>query len=148
MEKRTRCIQGSPPPFRVPAAYEFLSRTTPDFPVYYKIAKNLSLFGKAKGQRLVTDSGYTPTSSPWVAWTSAGGPKGTLVVNGKSSGDLFINRNNGAGKWQIVRSNAPASYSRSLQVGKDPNEIMIASAGPFKGSNGNVVTFTVTDLRG
>lgn len=128
------------------SAYEFYSRDNPAFPVFYKIAKHPNRFGKAQSHKLVTEKGYTPTSSPWVAWTEAGGSKGTLIVNAKSSGDLFVNYNYGRGSWKVIRSAAPAAYSRSLQIGKIPNEIMIASAGSYKGSVGNVVTFTITTL--
>ena len=55
-------------------------------PIYYSISdsidwKNIDGFGDY-GKPLVTEDGYQFGSSPWCAWTPAGGECGTLVIVG------------------------------------------------------------------
>lgn len=90
---------------------------------------------------LVTSDGTVPTSSPYVVWTPAGGPNGTIVVSAGCCSDLYINKKLGAADaWERVPTDVGASYTRSLLVlSQDPSTVLIAGAGKLPPSTTNQV---------
>jgi hypothetical protein len=118
------------------------------FPVYYKISKDPLGFDKVVGKVLQTTDGYVPTGSPYNIWTPVGSANGTIVVSASSDSDLFINRANGEGLWTRLKTNSPASYSRSLDVGFNAKDICVVGGGALGQGATNRVTFTATDVNG
>lgn len=115
------------------------------FPIYYKISSNPLTFGSVTGVPLKTSSGYQPTSSPSHIWTPVGGVNGTIVATAGSNTELYINRANGQGSWSVLNTNAPAAYSRYLDVGFNTKDIAIIAGGALGQGATNKVTFTATE---
>jgi hypothetical protein len=105
------------------------------FPVYYRISDSPLTFNSAPGYP-ITINGVTPTSSPYVVWSPAGGANGTIAVSAHSSTQVFINTKLGD-RGSRVAYNTPQSgaYSRHLRVMDDPTHLLIMSAGWLGGDN-------------
>ncbi|KAK8189645.1 BNR/Asp-box repeat protein [Phyllosticta paracitricarpa] len=113
--------------------YEFFGAREAPFAVYYRVSRDPLNFNATEGRVLRASDGTIPTSSPYVVWTSAGGPSGTIVVSAGDCSDLFINTSpDASGPWTKIPSPEPASYSRSLTVLSNPSKILVAGAGPLK----------------
>jgi hypothetical protein len=105
------------------------------FPTYYRISSSPLTFNSAPGQ-LLSVNGVSPTSSPFIVWSSAGGVNGTLAVSAMSSTQIFINTKLGAaGSWVAYNTPQSGAYSRSLRVMDDPNHLLIMSAGYLNANN-------------
>ncbi|EKD19185.1 uncharacterized protein L3040_009373 [Drepanopeziza brunnea f. sp. 'multigermtubi'] len=105
------------------------------FPVYYRLSSSPLTFNSAPEYILKAGSTY-PTSSPTVAWSSAGGPHGTIVVSANSNKEIFLNRNLGAeSEWVEFATPQHAAYSREVRVLNDPTMLHIISAGNQGGDN-------------
>ncbi|RLL99625.1 hypothetical protein CFD26_108296 [Aspergillus turcosus] len=124
----------------------FFGTNSYSFPVYFRISSDPENFAAAPGVRLVTTTGYTPSSSPYVVWSPYGGVNGTIIVNAYSSGSIFVNQALGEGPWREIKTPAPGAYTRMLRVmAEDPKMVLINGAGPLGGSN-NKVTVTMINL--
>ena len=115
------------------------------FPVYFKISKDPLAFDSVQGRPVKTTSGYVPKGSPSNIWTSVGGANGTIVVSAASNAELYINRKNGEGPWTVLNTNAPAAYTRYLDVGFNAKDIAIIAGGQLGQGSTNKVTFTATE---
>jgi len=93
-------------------------------------------------------SGRVPTSSPFNVYTTVGSSKGTLVVSANSDSDLFINKNYGVGAWTRLSSQGGSAYSRGLQVGFNPKDILIINGGRLGQGSTNKVTSSARDVNG
>lgn len=112
------------------------------FPVFYRKTSDPVTVAAAPHAALVTTDGTVPTGSPYVVWTPAGGPDGTVVVSAGCCSDLYVNKKLGApDAWERVPSTAAgASYTRSLLVlAEDPATVLIAGAGKLPPSTTNKV---------
>jgi len=120
--------------------YEYGGAKEGGYATYYKFATDPLKFGSATGQVLKSADGTVPTSSPYVVWTEAGGPNGTLVVSANSDTALFLNRRLGASNaWEKVATKERRSYTRSLTVMPNTGNILIAGAGSLPPSNNRYV---------
>lgn len=128
--------------------YENCGASENNCAVYFKISSDPTKFSSVTGQPLKDTSGNTPGSSPVNVWTKVGSDKGTLVVSAYSDNDLFINRNYGVGAWSRLSSQGGAAYSRGLQVGYNPKDILIINGGRLGGGNTNKVTASARDVNG
>ena len=116
--------------------------------VYFKIAADPTKFAASVGQPLKDTNGRIPTSSPVNVWTRIGSNQGTLVVSANSDSDLLLNRNYGVGPWTRLSSQGGSAYSRGLQVGFNPKDILIINAGRLNGGATNKVTSSARDVNG
>ena len=83
------------------------------FPVHYRIAEDPEEFRHSETIPLVTREGRVPNGAPTVAWSSSGGPQGTIIVSDADAKDFFVNRQGGdPGAWTLLSSSMPAGYSR------------------------------------
>ncbi|KAI0479419.1 Sialidase [Xylariaceae sp. FL0804] len=136
------------------AAYEFGGGYNPGggenytFPVYYKLARDPEGFGRVDGQLLQTRDGTVPEGSPYVVWTPASGPRGTVVVSSGCCSEVFINRELGApDAWETMPTPEGISYSRSLIVFRqNPEYFLLAGGGLAPPSTTNQVSVSVTKV--
>jgi hypothetical protein len=129
--------------------YEYGGAPESGFAVYYKISSNPENFGAATdpGTVLRTQDGVVPTSSPYVTWLSGTGSNGSIVVSANSSGDLFVNNENGASaNWTHIASGIPGGYSRALLPLADNHSVFIITGGYLGSSNHNSVQYGSKDL--
>jgi len=115
-------------------------------PVHYRLADSPFEFRYGYSYPIVVD-GVQPNSSPYVVWTSAGGPNGTIVVSDNHWNSVFTNTWNGApDKWEMHDSGAPRSYARPLLIASDdPDHLIVVSAGSA-GNNDTVLTSTTSSI--
>ncbi|MBE3049698.1 hypothetical protein IMZ48_45820 [Candidatus Bathyarchaeota archaeon] len=84
-----------------------------NYPVYYRLADSPLDFRHSEGIPIVID-GLAPNASPYVTWSSIGGPNGTIVVSDADRGAVYTNRFGGdAEKWEEHETPAAAVYSRA-----------------------------------
>jgi hypothetical protein len=119
----------------------------PNYAAYYRIAKDPYSFQQATGYPIITADGFQPDASPYVVWTPAGGPQGTIVVTAASNSTVFTHKQLGAPHipWTVVQTPEPAGYSRCLQVMPSNQDILIMSAGAYGDTSTNV-TVSVIDI--
>lgn len=100
------------------------------------------------GRAIKPRNAAVPSSSPYNVWTPQGGKNGTLIANAGSSSDIFINQAYGEGEWLAVKTEAPASYSRSLAIDMfDDSTLFIVGGGPITGNGStNAVRFNSLKL--
>lgn len=112
------------------------------FEVYYRLSKDPLNFLDKEGIRL-SAHGVTPTSSPYVITRNS-----DIYVSCGTMSQLFVNRDEGNRKsWQMMSTDAPFSYSRSLV--HVPGQILIfAAEGPQEASEWHVMTVTAVSIRG
>ncbi|RYO96718.1 hypothetical protein DL765_011518 [Monosporascus sp. GIB2] len=128
---------GGPNPAR-PGAYTF--------PVHYRLSADPEDFASAPHHLLRSSTdGAVPDGSPYVVWTPAGGPNGTVVVSSGCCSEVWVNRALGAeDAWETVGTPEPASYTRSLLVFReDPEYVLISGAGKLPPSTTNKVSVSV-----
>jgi len=140
-------------------AYEYGGGPNPaktdgySFPVYYRLSRDPEAFDSAPHHpiRIPQQGGvpFVPDGSPFVVWTPAGGPLGTIVVSSGCCSQVFINKKLGAeDAWEIMDTPAGASYTRSLRVmQQDPSYVMISGGGKLPPAGGtNVVGVSVIKI--
>ncbi|WP_060888033.1 RICIN domain-containing protein [Streptomyces caniscabiei] len=128
--------------------YEYGGAPEKNFATYYKISADPEAFNSVPGRVLRSTDGYVPCCTPYITWLPTGGPNGTLAVASGSTGDLFLNTQNGdSNAWTRIQSNVAAGYSRGLLPLSDGHSLMVFSGGP-NGSSVNPVTFSTIDLGG
>ncbi|OCL12766.1 glycoside hydrolase family 93 protein [Glonium stellatum] len=124
--------------------YEFWGAPEASFAVYYRISTDPTNFNASVGRPLIATDGTVPTSSPYVVWSSAGGPLGTLVVSSGSGPQVYLNHVLGApGAWTKVDTPESTSYTRSLRVMPNENDILIVGGGVLSGTNNSVTAATI-----
>ncbi|KAF2432826.1 BNR/Asp-box repeat protein [Tothia fuscella] len=126
--------------------YEYCGAPQGGCPVYYRLSADPLKFQSAQAHQLKTPAGGNGLSgSPYVVWTPAGGPNGTIVVSSGGHPEVFLNRNLGApgSEWKKVPTGAQRSYTRSLMVMTDPKNILIVGAGLLNGANNKVTAATI-----
>jgi hypothetical protein len=110
--------------------------------VYFRISNDPTKFNTAPERILKDQDGNTPSGSPYVVWTPAGGPKGTIVLSSGGRSELYLNKNLGAGSWTRVGTSAPGAYTRSIMVMPDQKTILVVGAGVLNGKNNKVTANT------
>jgi hypothetical protein len=129
--------------------YEYGGSPAGNFAVYYKISSDPEAFNSVTGIPLRSTDGVVPTSTPYVTWLPTGGPNGTLVVGAYSTGDLFLNTQNGAANtWTRINSNVAPGYSRGLLPLADGHSLLVLSGGSGGSNLSNPVTYSTIDLGG
>ncbi|WNM35749.1 RICIN domain-containing protein [Streptomyces sp. Li-HN-5-11] len=127
--------------------YEYCG--SPKCAVYYKISSDPEAFGSVTGIALKATDGYAPCCNPYITWLPTGGPNGTLAVGAQSTTDLFLNTQNGASNaWTRIASTVPGGYSRALVPLADGHSLLVLSAGYYRTSGVNSVTYGTIDLAG
>lgn len=116
------------------------------FPVFYKTVTDPEKFGPANGVALRATDGTVPNGSPYIVWSSVGGPNGTLIVSCGTRGEIFVNTGLGEGPWRRITTQEGTSYTRHLRVLKDQTKLLIMGAGKLPPSTTNRVTVTVMDI--
>ncbi|CZS97094.1 related to BNR/Asp-box repeat domain protein [Rhynchosporium agropyri] len=98
-----------------------------NYPVYYVMAKSPLEFGKSIGRPIVLNGTSAPNASPYVVWSSLGGPNGTIIVSDADRPQVYTNSFGGAlDKWEEHGTPAGAVYSRAIQIFKKyPNRLLI-----------------------
>ncbi|MGW1563904.1 RICIN domain-containing protein [Streptomyces sp. NPDC002144] len=128
--------------------YEYGGAPEKNFAVYYKISADPEAFGSVTGQVLKATDGYVPSSAPYITWLPTGGANGILVVSATSTGDLFLNTQNGAANaWSRIQSNVAGGYSRGMLPLPDGHSLEVFSGG-YNGGSLNPVTYSTIDLGG
>jgi hypothetical protein len=128
--------------------YEFGGSSLGNFAVHYKISADPENFGAAPSIPLRTTDGIVPCCTPYIAWSPAGGPNGTLVVTAGSHADLFLNTQNGAANaWTRTSSLMGSGYSRGLVPLPDGRSVLVLSAA-HNGSGLNPVYYSTVELGG
>jgi hypothetical protein len=117
--------------------------------VHYRLTSNPLNVLSAPDYALRSDRGTRPVSSPYVVWTSAGGPNGSIIVSGGNSDAIFVNKNLGdQNSWVEYKTPQPRAYTRALMVFKeDPYYLAIMGAGWLPPSSTNQVSLSVINLR-
>lgn len=124
--------------------YEFYGAEEASFAVYYRLSEDPLLFDSAPGQVIRTQSNTVPVGSPYVVWTPAGGENGTIVVSCGSDSQVFINRALGhPDAWIDLATPEGTSYTRSLLVLPNGEDILIAGGGVLNGASNRVTASTV-----
>jgi hypothetical protein len=129
--------------------YEYGGSPAGNFAVYYKISSDPEAFDSVTGIPLRTTDGVVPLGTPYVTWLPTGGPNGTLAVSANSTGDLFLNTENGAANtWTRINPNVAAGYSRSMLPLADGHSLLVLSGGRTGSNLRNPVTYSTIDLGG
>ncbi|KAI0166983.1 Sialidase [Hypoxylon sp. FL1284] len=104
-----------------------------NYPVYYRLSDSPLDFRLAEGVPIVITEDLVPNASPYVAWSPAGGPNGTIVVSDADRPQVYTNRAGGAqDAWESHATPAGATYSRAVHVLKDyPDHLMIFGGETF-----------------
>ncbi|RYP67757.1 hypothetical protein DL771_007090 [Monosporascus sp. 5C6A] len=116
--------------------------------VHYRLTRDPLNVLSARDVGLVSDKGQRPVSSPYVVWSSAGGPDGTIVVS-TGRDQIFVNRKLGdSAAWVERAVPQPRAYSRGLTLfNNDDNKLLIIGAGWLPPSSTNRVSVSVIDLK-
>ena len=109
------------------------------YAAFYRIADSPLEFLNATDIWLHTDSNATlPRAGPYVVWSEAGGPNGTIVVSCSVQTGLYVNTQLGdPNAWQYIETREKISNSRSLTVIPGTGEVLILGGGTtyLKGNN-------------
>ncbi|GAB7365732.1 hypothetical protein MBLNU230_g7069t1 [Neophaeotheca triangularis] len=119
------------------------------FEYYYRLADSpLSVADAEDVPLLPYNTDTQPTGTPYMVWTPAGGPDGTILCSDNNSTSVFINRELGnPDAWEEVETPAGTAYSRSMTVlPNDPSRIMIMSPGDNNSEGLNEVLVTTIDV--
>lgn len=124
----------------------FHGTSTYDFRVTYRLSKDPTKFDEADDHPLVTQDGAMPTGSPYVVWSSYGGPNGTIIASASCCSEIYVNQALGAeDAWVSVSVPETRSYTRSLRVFEE-NAQWIVVAGGGKLNADHEVTASVIDI--
>jgi hypothetical protein len=117
------------------------------FPVYYRINDSPLKFNDSVGIPIVAGT-TVPFGSPYVTWSSIGGPNGTIVVSSGTNSEIFVNSALGdVNAWKMYSTPQPVAYTRHLRVlQNNPNALLIMGAGHLPPSTTNNVSLSVIDL--
>lgn len=117
------------------------------YPVYYRLAKSPLDFRLSEGLPIVIDNKVAPNASPYVVWSSVGGPNGTIVVSDADNKVVYTNRAGGdIDKWELHDTPAGATYSRSIHImNKHQNNLLLFGGETFDDMGLHLLTpFTAT----
>ncbi|CCC13871.1 hypothetical protein SMACR_07508 [Sordaria macrospora] len=119
-----------------------------NYPVYYRIAEDPTKFDSAPGIPIVIDGKLAPNASPYVVWSPAGGPNGTIVVSDADRSEIYTNRFGGdPKKWEMHAIEQPAAYSRALHIfRRDPKKLMVLGGATFDEGGPDELSLSVLDL--
>ncbi|KAL2021294.1 hypothetical protein VTK56DRAFT_7373 [Thermocarpiscus australiensis] len=122
-----------------------------NYPVHYRLASDPRSFDAAEPVPvLVTINGtqVAPNASPYVVWSPAGGPQGTIIVSDADHSAVYVNRAGGdPDKWELKESGQPAAYSRALHViEKNPDRLMVIGGDTFDGNGWGGVSLSVVEV--
>ncbi|EAA28974.1 glycoside hydrolase family 93 protein [Neurospora crassa] len=119
-----------------------------NYPVYYHIADEPTKFDSAPGIPIVIDGKLAPNASPYVVWSSAGGPNGTIVVSDADRSEVYTNRFGGdPDKWEMHAIEQPAAYSRALHIfRRDPRKLMVLGGATFDEGGPDELSLSVLNL--
>lgn len=125
--------------------YEWCNAPQGGCPVHYRIASSPLKFLSAPDFQLISQDGTKPNGSPYVVWTPAGGPHGTIVISSGGRSELFANRNLGAPgtAWVKISTPSPTQYTRSLLVMEDPRYILIVGGGVLEGKSNKITAVSI-----
>lgn len=120
--------------------YEFGGAPQVSFAVFFRIADSPLEFGAAPGWVLRSTDNTIPVGSPYNVWSSCGGENGTIIVSSGNAPEVFINTQLGAlyTPWYKVSVPATTSYSRSLRILSNPDELLIVGGGVLNGESNKV----------
>jgi hypothetical protein len=113
------------------------------YATHYRIADSPFEFHSATPYLLKATDGTVSSAGPQTVWTTAGGPKGTIVTSDSTYDDLFINREYGhPDAWIRVPSGHGVGYTRFLQVMPNTQEkvILLTNGGMYGRPNTMVTT--------
>ena len=117
----------------------FAPNPTAPYAVHYRIADSPLEFQSAPEYLLQATDGTISSAGPYVVWTPAGGPNGTIVVSDSTYSELFLNTAYGdPNAWVKVPSGKGISYTRALQVLPDESLVMVVDGGLYGGTNTSV----------
>lgn len=112
---------------------------TAPYAVHYRIADSPLEFQSAPEYLLQATDGTISSAGPYVVWTPAGGPNGTIVVSDSTYSELFLNNAYGdSNEWIFTPTGKGISYSRALQVLPNESQVMIVDGGLYAGINTSV----------
>jgi hypothetical protein len=123
-----------------------------NYPVNYRLADDPRKFDSAEPIPIVINTAngtVAPNASPYVVWSPAGGPKGTIVVSDADRSAVYVNT---AGadpeKWEIKEVGQAEAYSRALHVfEKRPEHLMVLGGDTFDGNGVGAITISVLDIK-
>jgi len=117
------------------------------YPVYYRLAKSPLDFRLSEGLPIVINGTIAPNASPYVVWSSVGGPNGTIVVSDADNKVVYTNQAGGdVDKWEVHDTPAGATYSRSIHIlNKHQDNLLIFGGETFDDMGLHLLTpFTAT----
>ena len=117
--------------------------------VSYKLAKDPLALLDAPVSPLTSTAGTRAVGSPYVVWTSFGGPDGTIVASCGTNSKIFVNQKLGAADaWVEHDVPQPTAYTRALLPlqGSDGSQLVIIGGGKLPPSTDNRVSLSVVDL--
>ncbi|KAK0709375.1 Sialidase [Lasiosphaeria miniovina] len=118
------------------------------YPVYYRLSDSPLTFDAAEGVGIEIGGAFAPNAAPYVVWSPAGGPNGTVVVSDADYSTVYTNTAGGdPAAWQRRAVPQPSAYSRALLVFKEhPDHLMLLSGGTFDGPEPKILTASVVSL--
>jgi hypothetical protein len=117
----------------------FAPNPTAPYAVHYRIADSPLEFQSAPEYLLQATDGTISSAGPYVVWTPAGGPNGTIVVSDSTYSELFLNTAyGGPDEWVFTPTGKGISYTRALQVLPNESQVMIVDGGLYAGTNTSV----------
>jgi hypothetical protein len=117
----------------------FAPNPTAPYAVHYRIADSPLEFQSAPEYLLQATDGTISSAGPYVVWTPAGGPNGTIVVSDSTYSELFLNTAYGdPNEWVFTPTGKGISYTRALQVLPNESQVMIVDGGLYAGTNTSV----------
>ncbi|KAK1983639.1 Sialidase [Colletotrichum cereale] len=117
------------------------------YPVYYRLADSPLDFQTSNDVLIVTNTKKSPNASPYVAWSTIGGPNGTIIVSDADNSQVFTNQFGGdTDAWEEHATPAPVAYSRPIQILRQyPDHLLIYGAETFDSLSSHLLTpFTAT----
>ncbi|KAK5169359.1 uncharacterized protein LTR77_005334 [Saxophila tyrrhenica] len=123
-----------------------------NYPVFYHIAPTPLDFITDPGRPIIAN-GFQPSSSPYVVWSSCGGPNGTIVVSDADHSGVFINTMLGDETgWRYKVTEARPAYSRALAVWRNQPKKLATISGAMYGdgetNRSRPLSLWVEDLEG
>ncbi|KAI8632521.1 glycoside hydrolase family 93 protein [Xylariaceae sp. FL1651] len=117
--------------------------------VHYRLASSPLNVLSAPSYTLVSTTGGSTTSSPFVVWSSVGGTNGTIILSGGGASNIFVNQKLGDPKsWVEHTTPQPNAYARSMVLFQsDDTKMLIICAGHLPPSSTNYVSASVIDLK-